>query len=95
MRLYRERPRQRDTLTLAAGKLRWVTIGAPFELYEFEQFLDPRTNQLLGWAPQTRTNPQTEGHVFEDCHVAKERVMLKHQSDSALARSPCRGLFSS
>ena len=48
VRFDRECSRKGDTLPLSAGELRGITIGGPFELYEFEQFPDPPSNLRLG-----------------------------------------------
>ena len=36
-------------------------------------------------AHRARLHPQAEGDVFEHRHVAEQRVMLEHESDTALA----------
>ena len=63
VRLYCQCSRQRNTLALAAGELRWITVPGPFELHEFEQFLHPRSNLQLGRAALARPNAQSEGDI--------------------------------
>ena len=74
-------PRQGHALALAAGKLRGIAI---FERVEPDERATARgrdSRLLLGPAAHL----QAEGHVVEDRHVAKQRVMLKHEADVPLA----------
>jgi len=84
-RLDRERTRQRNALTLAAGQLAGIAVGQPIELHQIEQFLDACADRGLVLADGTRLHAQAKGDVFEHRHVAEQRVVLEHESDMALA----------
>src|SRR5258706_1684609 len=44
-------------------------------------------------ATSARSNPQTEGDVFENRHMAKQRVMLEDEADLAIAKIGARGVL--
>ena len=91
--LDRQRAGQRNPLTLAARQLRRKAVGQPVKLYKTQKrmhfFLDLRVAGPLG----TRLDSQTEGDVLKDRHVAKQRVVLKHEADLALTHMHIGGVF--
>ena len=77
---------QGDALTLAARELMRVAVGDPVELHELEQLGDLGANGALARPRRLGPHPQAEGHVFEDRHVAEQRVVLKDEAHAAFAR---------
>src|SRR5208282_1012948 len=88
-----ERARESDALALAAGELRRVAIGKKVELHEFQQFMHaPRDHGLVGaLAPRNHAHPESD--VFEHRHVAEQRVVLKYETDLALANLDGAGVL--
>ena len=84
-RLDRQRPRERDALTLPAGQLRRIAVRKPSKLNEIEQPADTRANLRLRQAVLAWPRAQPEGDVLEHRHVAEQGVMLEHEADMALA----------
>ena len=86
-RLDRERAGKRDALALPAGELARVAIGEPAELHEVEQLVDALLDAGLLHPHRARLHAQPEGDVLEHVHVTKQRVVLEHEADVALARA--------
>ena len=82
-RLMRERPGDRDTLLLAAGKLARVALVVALECHQLQQ--------LLATAPALRrahaAHAQCKFNVLRHGHVTKQCVMLEYQ---AHATRSCR-----
>jgi hypothetical protein len=92
-RLDGERARQRHPLPLAARELRRVAPREVVELHEAEQLRHLRADLRLHGSRAARPHPEPEGHILEYRHVAKQRVVLEHEPDRALAdRAPARVL---
>jgi hypothetical protein len=70
LRLSRERPRERDPLSLAAGELARPRTGKPFDPEPPQDVVDRRTS--------------AEANVVLDAQVREERVVLEHEADGAL-----------
>ena len=85
LRLDSQRPRQRHTLALAAGKLMGIAPAQAIELHHGEQFVDALADRGGRWAAGARTHPQPEANIVGGSHVAEQRVILKHKTDAALA----------
>src|SRR6185437_9269413 len=60
---------ERNTLTLSAGELVWITIRKPVELHQIQQFLDALTNARLVPANGARLDSQPERDIFEYRHM--------------------------
>ena len=84
-RLDRERARECDALALPAGELRGIAIGEEVELHEFQQLMHAPLDLGLGGTFAPRQHAHPEGDVLEHRHVPKQRVMLKDETDLALA----------
>ena len=84
-RLDGERACERDALALPAGELRGVAVGEKVELHEFEQLMHASLDLGLRRTFAPRQHAQPEGDIFEHRHVAKQRVVLKDETDLALA----------
>ncbi len=57
-----------------------VAPGQPFKLNELKEFLNPVGNVGPRRTVFSRTYAQSEGHILEDGHVSKERVVLEDKS---------------
>ena len=80
--LMRQRPRHGDPLLLTAGELRRQPLIHAFERHQAQQLLT-----ALAPAPCAHVaHAQRELDVVGHRHVAKQRVVLEHEPDAALAR---------
>ena len=79
------RPRQRNALALAARQLMRIPVGNPVELDQLQQLGDLGANGGSDGLGRPWDAPQTKGHVFENGHVAKQCVVLEHETHIALA----------
>jgi hypothetical protein len=91
-RLDGQRAGQRNTLALTAGELRRKAVGNPVELHELEQLGHLGLDRRFGRALAARLHAHAEGHVVEHGHVAKQRVMLEHETHLALAHMGIGGV---
>ena len=80
-RLVRERARERDALLLPARELARQALLVAVERHELQQL--GASPAPLGAAHAART--QRELDVVGHGHVAKQRVVLEHETDLALA----------
>src|SRR5262245_1724452 len=71
---------QRNALPLAARELARITPLQPIQPNQSQQFVDTLANLGFGYV----ANSQAIADVLCDGHMAKERVMLKHETDLAL-----------
>ena len=81
----RQGPRQGDALPLTARQLRRVAIGQPVQLHQAQQVMHPTPNLRFGGACRPRAHAQAKSDVLKHRHVAKQRVVLEHKADLALA----------
>src|SRR4029077_14217173 len=82
-----EGARECDSLTLAAGKLRRIAVGEEVELHQFQQFMDAALDFGLGGPRSAREHAKSKRDIFKYRHVAEERVMLKNETDLAIANA--------
>ena len=81
-RLERERPTERDALSLAAGELRWSQLR---ELGDPEAF-QPLHRRVVRVASPRRAAAQAEGDVVDHAHVVEQESVLEHDTDRSLPR---------
>ena len=88
-----QRARQRNSLALAARQLRGIAIGKPVQLHKLQKFHHPASDLGIGGANPSRFDAQAEGDILEHRHVPKEGVVLKDETDVAVARMQVRRFF--
>ena len=76
-RLDNEGAGQRHPLLLAAGQLIGLTGGQVFDLHQFQRFLDPAFDLVLGHL----FGFQTVGHVLLHRQVREDGVVLEYHAD--------------
>ena len=81
-RAVHERPRQGNSLLLAARELDRLALAHPFELDGSHGL----GHALLDFASTDLLDPEPEGDVLEDRHVREERVCLEDHVHRALGR---------
>src|SRR5882762_1075849 len=86
LRLDGERASERHALTLSTGKLTRKTRFESLELHELEQTMHAVGNLAVRWTIAPWADVQAKGDVFKHRHVAEESVVLKDESNLALAR---------
>ncbi len=91
--LDRERAREGDALTLAAGELTGETGVEALELHEFQQPMHAVRDVTRRRAIAARPDVEAEGDVLKNRHVPEQRVMLKHKTDVAFSRRHARHVF--
>src|SRR5690606_7103080 len=79
---------QGHPLALAARELRWPALLVPLQLDQPQEFHHPLADLRLAGAGGPGTNPQPEGDVLEDGHVAEERVVLEDETHPPPAGGP-------
>ena len=62
------------------------TIGQPVELDQLEKRVHFLADHRVGQALPARADAQAEGNVFEDGHVAEQRIVLEHEPHLPVAR---------
>jgi len=62
-------------------------------LYQVQQFLHLGANLPFARPAGTRTYPQPEGDIFENRHMLKQGVVLKHEADLTVAHGAAAGFF--
>ena len=80
--LRRERPRQRDTLPLAARQLRGIAVLQRFEADQMQHLVDALANQLA----RRFAHLESIRDVLRDGHVPEQRVVLEDETNFAIAR---------
>src|SRR5262245_5351510 len=80
---------QRNALPLPSGKLARIARLQSVEPNQSQQFVDTFTNFRFG----NVAHPQAVADILCHRHVAKERVMLKHETNFALTRRLVRDVF--
>jgi hypothetical protein len=83
-----KRPSQRDALALAAGELRGVAIGGPVELDLLQQGPHFLAHGRGGRSFAARLDLEAEGDIFEHGHMPKQSIVLKNETDLAIAYRP-------
>src|SRR5437899_8196314 len=68
-------------------------VGQTTQLHELQQLVDDRLYCGLGQASAARAHAQPERDVFEDCHVAEQRIVLEHEPDLAITRVRVRRII--
>ena len=74
-------------LHIETGELRGVAIGKKIELHEFQQLMHAARDFGLGGTFSPRQHAHSERDVLEHRHMAKQRVMLKDETDLTLAHA--------
>ena len=77
---------KRHPLPLPARQLLRVAVCQLGNAHHLEQGLYAGTDFARRWPVMSRAHLQPKRHVAGNGHVAKQRVVLEHESDAALAR---------
>ena len=81
-RLDRQSPRKRHSLSLAPRELGRVVLGLVFQFHQRQQLFHTGVDLLGG----SLAHLEPEAHVLRDVHVTKRRVVLKTETNVAVAR---------
>src|SRR4030095_7677358 len=76
---------KRYALLLPSGELIWKPVSQCAESDQIQQLISPASAVRAG----NLSDFQTEFHVFRNCHMPEERIILKHKSSAALLRRKC------
>jgi len=82
LRLEGERPRERDSLLLAAGQLVRVALALVGQVDDLQELADALPDVILGSLAHLQPEPDVVGHV----HVREQRVGLEDHADVPLVR---------
>ena len=86
LRFYSQRARQRHALFLAAGKLCRITIRQMSKLHHLQQFCHFRFDRRRIRAFTPWQHRQAKSDIVKHRHMAKQRVMLEHETDFTVPR---------
>ena len=91
--LHGQGARQSHALPLSSGKLRREAVGERLQLDKLQKLVHLGADHFAGGPLALGFHGEAEGHVIENGHVAKQRVMLKHKTHAALPRVAFRAFL--
>ena len=83
--LDRQSPGQRNPLALPTRQLVGIPVLGTVQLHQLQQLMHPLPDQTFVRPSSLGTHPEPESHIVKHRHVAKQRVVLKHEAHPPIA----------